>query len=332
MIKDVSLIIPCQNAAIKLFQLFESIPNWEITPNEIIVIDSSLEKILVSKDFELFVKEQNIDLILIHKKNLFPGHARNVGISKAKNSVLAFLDTSTSPSEDWLSKGLNVMKHQNTDGVWGKTYYQADKFLPKIFRACTFGSNPIKTFPGTIMKKNIFNKCGLFIETARAGEDGDWMSRAELHNINMSTPENFLKYDELNKIGFKNILKKWFRNYIYGSKLPFFRAHKDYYFYAISFVAVIIAFNWNWILASWDEQSVFYIPNITKISILVILVIYVYLRGIFLPRKKGENLSFIFPINFIFIAIFSAILDFTKILAFGYSKFFKNQSSQMNLT
>jgi len=332
MIKNVSLIIPCQNAAKKLFQLFESIPSWEIIPNEIIVIDSSLDKIFVSKDFELFVKEQNIDFLLIHKKNLFPGHARNIGISKAKNSVLAFLDTSTSPSEDWLSTGLDAMKHQNTDGVWGKTYYQADKFLPKIFRACTFGSSPIKTFPGTIMKKNIFNKCGLFIETARAGEDGDWMSRAELHNINMSTPEKFLKYNELNKIGFKNILKKWFRNYIYGSKLPFFRAHKDYYFYAISFVAVIIAFNWNWILASWDEQSVFYIPNITKISILVIFIIYVYLRGILLPRKKGENLSFIFPINFIFIAIFSAILDVTKILAFGYSKFFKNQTSQMNLT
>ena len=43
----------------------------------------------------------------------------------------------------------------------------------------------------------------------------------------------------------------------FGAKLPFFRAHKDYYFYAISFVAVIIAFNWNWILASWDDKVFF---------------------------------------------------------------------------
>lgn len=323
MIKDVSLIIPCQNANIKLSQLFKIIPNWMVIPNEIIVIDSSSEKITISKDFELFLKEQNIEFLVIYKKNLFPGHARNIGINSAKNSVLAFLDTSTSPPLDWLSEGLDAMKYENTDGVWGNTCYQAEKFLPKIFRACTFGSNPIKTFPGTIVKKSIFKKCGLFIETARAGEDGDWMSRAELHNINMSVPDKFLNYDELNNIGFKKILKKWFRNYIFGAKLPFFRAHKDYYFYAVSLVAVIIAFNWNWILASWDEQSVFYIPNITKISILIIFIIYIYMRGIFLPRKKGENLSFIFPINFIFIAIFSAFLDFTKILAFGYSKFFK---------
>ena len=106
MIKDVSLIIPCQNADTKLFQLFKIIPNWEIIPNEIIVIDSSLEKILIPKDFELFVKEQNIDFLLIYKKNLFPGHARNIGISKAKNSVLAFLDTSTSPSDGEIISGL----------------------------------------------------------------------------------------------------------------------------------------------------------------------------------------------------------------------------------
>ena len=33
------------------------------------------------------------------------------------------------------------------------------------------------------------------------------MSRAELHNINMSIPENFLNYDELNNIGIRKILK-----------------------------------------------------------------------------------------------------------------------------
>ena len=85
--------------------------------------------------------------------------------------------------------------------------------------------------------------------------------------------------------------------------------------------AVVIAFNWNWILASWDEESIFFIPYITKISILIILIIYIFMRGIFLPKKKGVNLSFIFPINFIFIFLLSVLLDLTKALAFAYSKF-----------
>jgi len=87
----------------------------------------------------------------------------------------------------------------------------------------------------------------------------------------------------------------------------------------------VIAFNWNWILASWDEESIFFIPNITKISVLMIFIIYVFLRGVYLPRKKGVNLGFIFPINFIFIALLSGFLDLTKALAFGFSKLYKSR-------
>tara|TARA_B100001057_G_scaffold110715_2_gene108735 strand:- start:6095 stop:7084 length:990 start_codon:yes stop_codon:yes gene_type:complete len=328
MIKEISLIIPSQNAKPKILYLLGCIPNWEVIPNEIIIVDSSEEKLTLPEEFEIFVKEFDIRLLTIFKENLYPGHARNIGISKSSNELLAFLDTSTIPCNKWLSSGLNLIKKQNADGVWGKTFYEADKFLPKIFRACTYGEKPIKTLPGTILKSHIFNRCGLFIESTRAGEDGDWMSRAELQEINMSFPEKFLDYDELNHTSFKRLLKKWYRNHIFGAKLPFFRAHKDYYYYAISFVAVVIAFNWNWILASWDEESIFFIPNITKISVLLIFTIYMFLRGIYLPAKKGVNLGFIFPINFIFIAFLSGFLDLTKALAFGFSKF--DTSKQVN--
>tara|TARA_B100000575_G_C23140262_1_gene663367 strand:+ start:4389 stop:5360 length:972 start_codon:yes stop_codon:yes gene_type:complete len=321
MVIEVSLIIPSQNADIKLHELLRGIPNWESVPNEIIIVDSSEEESIIPKDIELPLKKLNVDLLMIYENNLYPGHARNIGISNASNSVLAFLDTSTQPTSKWLSDGLSLMKAKNLDGVWGKTYYQANAFSSKIFRACTFGTKPIRTFPGSILNKKIFNRCGLFIESTRAGEDGDWMSRAELQEINIATPQEILNYDQLSSMSIKKLIKKWFRNNMFAAKLPFYRAHRDFYYYAISFVAVVIAFNWNWILASWDEESIFFIPNITKISILIILIIYIFMRGIFLPRKKGVNLSFIFPINFIFIFLLSVILDLTKALAFAYSKF-----------
>ena len=161
------------------------------------------------------------------------------------------------------------------------------------------------------------------METARAGEDGDWMSRAELQKINMTFSDKFLKYGELNHISLKKLLKKWFRNYTFSAKLPFFRAHKDLYYYAISVFAVLVAFNWNRVLASWDEESIFFIPNITNISILIIFGIYIFMRGIYIPYNKGIRLRFIFPLNFIFIALLSGFLDLTKALAFGYSKLIK---------
>ena len=323
MVEDISLIIPSRDAEERLLQLLHCIPNWKMIPNEIIIIDSSENKISIPKDFESFTKNLNIQLLIIHETNLYPGHARNIGISKSKNSILAFLDTSTFPTNEWLYSGYNLMKNNNSEGVWGNTYYQAKTYPSKIFRACTFGTKPIRTFPGSILNKKIFNRCGLFIESTRAGEDGDWMSRAELQKINISYSEEILNYDQLNSMSIKKLIKKWFRNYKHTAKLPFFTAHKNYYYYGISFVAVLVAYNWNRVIAAWDQESIFFIPNITTISVISIFIIYILIRGILLPRKKGVNIRFIFPINFIFIFMLSALLDLTKALAFTFSKFDK---------
>ena len=188
MVIEVSLIIPSQNADTKLHELLRGIPDWERIPNEIIIVDSSEKESIIPKDIELSINKLGIDLLVLYENNLYPGHARNIGISSASNSLLAFLDTSTQPTSKWLSDGLSLMKAKNSDGIWGKTYYQANTFSSKIFRACTFGTKPIRTFPGSILNKKIFNRCGLFIESTRAGEDGDWMSRADLQKIKMSSP------------------------------------------------------------------------------------------------------------------------------------------------
>ena len=321
MVKKISLIIPCQNAETNLFVLLSHIPQWKAIPSEIIIVDSSKKEPSIPEDFKLFIKKLNINLCIIHQESLYPGHARNIGIYNATNTLLAFLDTSTHPTKEWLSSSITIMKSHDSDGVWGKTYYKTDTFVSKIFRACTYGEKPIKTLPGSVIKKDIFNKCGLFVENVRAGEDGDWMSRVELHDINIPISDQPLIYNELNNISFRQLIKKWFRNYIHTAKLPFFKAHKNYYYYGVSFVAVLLAYNWNRVLAAWDRESIFFIPNITTISVILLFLSYIFIRGIILPKKKGVNFRFIFPINFIFIFLLSSLLDLTKTLAFILAKF-----------
>jgi hypothetical protein len=48
-----------------------------------------------------------------------------------------------------------------------------------------------------------------------------------------------------------------------------------------------------------------------------------FLRGILMPVKKGIDFNFIFPLNFIVISFVSGLIDVTKALAFGYSRFIK---------
>ena len=326
MVKSVSLIIPFKSdhsEKEKLFTLLRGISNWKTAPNEIIIINTDQKQLSFPNDIELFAEQHNINFCIFHHERLYPGHARNIGIYNASNSLLAFLDTSTRPSNDWLSNGLHIINNNNYEGIWGKTYYQAEKFLPKIFRASTYGEKPIKTLPGSILHKNIFKKCGLFVESTRAGEDGDFMSRVKLHNVNICESESFLSYDKLDKISFKEIIKKWYRNHSHAASMPYLRAHKDTYFYGISFLAIIIAFNWNRVFDPTGIENDFFIPNITKISVLIIFLAYLSLRGVVLPMRKGTSLKFIFPLNFILISLMSFLLDLTKTIAYGYSKFFR---------
>ena len=211
MIKSVSLIIPFKSDKSekeKLFTLLRGISNWKAVPNEIIIINTDQEKLSFPSDIELFTEQGNINFCIFHQKKTYPGHARNIGICNASNSLLAFLDTSTHPSNDWLLNGLDIINAHNCEGVWGKTKYQAEKFLSKIFRASTYGEKPIQTLPGSILHKNIFKKCGLFVESTRAGEDGDFMSRAKLHNVNVCESESFLNYDKLDRISFREIISR----------------------------------------------------------------------------------------------------------------------------
>ena len=321
MIEKITLIIPSHNDRQRLLELLYKVPNWKALPNEIIVVDSSKEKIEIPQSLELSMRTININLVFIYEKNLYPGHARNIGISNSSNTLLAFLDTFTEPSDNWLASGLSIMNKNIYQGVWGKTYYSANSFTPQIIRACTYGAKPIKTFPGSIFKKEVFFRCGLFVEFVRAGEDADWMARTKIQSIKIATPEEHLNYDELNHTSIKMLIKKWFRNYKFSAKLPFYREHKDLYFYAVSFITILIAFNWNQVLASWNTNSIYYIPNITKFSLLGILLIYTFIRGILLPFKKSVKFSFIFPFNIVFVVLLSMTLDLTKFIAFIYAKF-----------
>ena len=321
MLSKVSLIIPHKDSLKQLNNLLDLMKAWTIYPDEILVVDSSKEKLNISKELLKFFDENKISLQLILGEKLFPGKARNLAILAAKNPIIAFLDVGTVPTSQWLETSLAILEDEDIEGVWGMTKYQANTFTEKLIRASTYGSLPIRTLPGSVFHKNIFHRCGLFIESVRAGEDGDWVSRLKLHRVLMGYPKEELSYIGLSGISYLSVIKKWHRNYLSSAILPSMKAHKDFYFYAIAFFLVAVAFNWNWIMSNWDPESIFYIPNVTKISIGSIWMTYFIYRGLVIPIKKGINYRFLFPINFILILLLSLILDLDKSFAFAQAKF-----------
>ena len=93
------------------------------------------------------------------------------------------------------------------------------------------------------------------------------------------------------------------------SSKPFLQnAYKISFFILISFGV----YNWNSSLAGWVEESIWYIPHITKIFILLLCFASFAYRGLYFPIKNNIAFNFMFPINWICIGLLGLFLDIVK--------------------
>ena len=79
------------------------------------------------------------------------------------------------------------------------------------------------------------------------------------------------------------------------------------------FIALFTVYFWNFYVADWQVDSLYFIPHITKIYIASILIASFLYRGIFLPLKLGIANNFLFPKNWIIIGFIGLSLDLIKV-------------------
>ena len=79
------------------------------------------------------------------------------------------------------------------------------------------------------------------------------------------------------------------------------------------FLLTYFVYTWNDVVANWVEDSIYFIPHITKIYILFLVFLCVLYRGILNPLKKGILPSYIFPVYWLVIGFIGMLLDIVKI-------------------
>ena len=89
------------------------------------------------------------------------------------------------------------------------------------------------------------------------------------------------------------------------------------------FVSVGV-YRWNASVAQWIEQSVFYIPHITKIYVLNIAIIIIFYRGIIRPIQRKEHIGFLLPINWFFIGSIGLLIELIKMPFFIFGSVYTN--------
>ena len=371
----VSIIIPAFHFADSLKNTINAVENQTIQPGQIIVIDSSNDN-----EVKDMIDSYTSNVAIVYKKvyRAFPGEARNLGADLSSQKWLAFLDSKTVPSHNWIEKYFQIIHDESAEVVFGVTQYIAKTEFQKNIKAAFYGDYGIETTPGTLIERNVFFKLGRFIEGVRTSDDLEWRDRLKRHNVRCVTPKDIsLKYSDIPNSMYLNIKRffiyqihaisvdvqnkmkdihltfflllsaliiprwnaivGWKENLLYIPDVTkiyllsltsifflklfidnFFKKKVDSFIFApflkiiVFIVATIMIINWNYAIAKWEENALLYIPHITKIYLLSILMSSLLYRGVYFPIKHGITIGYLFPFRWIKVGLFGVILDFSK--------------------
>jgi hypothetical protein len=180
---------------------------------------------------------------------------------------------------------------------------------------------PRRTLPGSVFSRKVFTKVGQFVDWARAGEDTEWMLRLELLKVPVACPSSAL-IDYVGLIGsdMKTLLSKWHRNYMAAHDLPHFFPQRLLLWLILYPLLILIAFNWNYLIADWRMDSPFYIGHVTKLVVVLPVLAYVVMRGLALPLQRGVAIRRLLPIRFFAITLICFMADVVKVLVFSIPK------------
>ncbi len=183
--KLVSIIIPMYNAEHTIITAITSIKNQTYETFEIIVIDDGSidNSYFLVRDF--IEKNPTLNVHLLKKENGGVSSARNVGLKQAHGDFIAFLDS----DDEWLSRKLEIQlsifeNNPKIDFLGTNRNNEFYKNLPWIkFDYLTKITPKILLFkfvfivPTIIFKSKIVERIGLFDETQRYAEEGNYFLR-----------------------------------------------------------------------------------------------------------------------------------------------------------
>jgi glycosyltransferase involved in cell wall biosynthesis len=196
---DVSVVIPTYNRYTLLKRAINSLLAQTHPVDEIIVIDdgSTDNTKQITKDFP--------NIIYIYQSNRGVSAARNVGIQRAKNEWIAFLDSDDEWHQEKLQK--QVAFHQNNPDILMS--YTAEKWvrdgkvvkIPKKYRkigldAFVENLSYCNIAPSSVLlHKKLLDRVGLFDENLEVCEDYDlWLRISSGNEVGLLSEQLITKY------------------------------------------------------------------------------------------------------------------------------------------
>ena len=319
--KLVSIVIPSKNSGEDITRIFNSLSKQTFKDFEVVFVDS---KSNASQKIHRIIKEFSSKLKIKYflEDNLLPGEARNIGVLNCSYDLIAFLDTKTIPSKEWLATAVLALKEKKVDVIFGSFKSSAETKFQKYVKYATYGYEAHRSLPGSLILREAFEITGPFL-SLRAGEDIEWINRAINALRHSDSVAGILTYEGLPKSAFQ-LVKKWYSYSIESAKVDIVTAQKTAYFLLAIALIGYFFFTYNYFFAgsSWD-QSPYFIPHINKILWATFLLIYFVFRSIIKPVSVGVKFNQLFPFSWVGIGIVGLQIDIAKMPGriFGFITF-----------
>jgi glycosyltransferase involved in cell wall biosynthesis len=199
----ISVIIPVYNAEKTIIKTLQSVVDQTVKPFEVIIVDDGSKDSSSSLITSFISQNSSFRFRFVQKENGGVSSARNAGLKLAKGDLIALLDSDDEWFSDKLQKQLNVIDRNSDFSFIGGLIFKPKSVKEKLTNI-SVSMLIFKNYfqPSTVIfKKEIINTIGLFDETQRYAEEGNYFIRiANMYKCGLMN-EHLVLYDQ-GKSGF----------------------------------------------------------------------------------------------------------------------------------
>ena len=299
----ISVIAPYFNELNSVEYTLTQIKNQTIEPNEVIFVNSNSDDGSSKLIDQFILKNKLFNWKNFNTKLKTPSEAKNYGIQKSNNDLLAFMDFDIEFPVNWLElQFYKINQNSNLEISYGLIDLNPSNYFDKLTIAQTYGINSLSpVIPSSIIKKAYFENNGLFLPYRSSYDKFFIKDSLKLCNQKV-IKNNEIRINYLNISYAKNFLQLFYKTFNY---------HIQSFFYKNIIIPVIylIIFYFVLFLLLFNFKNIF-----------SLFIIFFLIRGFFIPYKKNKYFFKKFKIiDLPGLFIVGAFIDLVRLISYHFS-------------
>ena len=253
----ISVVMPLYNKEKSVRSTLESVLNQSYTDWELVIVDDGSTDNSLNVVSERIRELENERFKVIHKENGGVSSARNCGIQKAQGEYIAFLDADDVWDKEYLAEQVMMIADFPEAAMWGINFAEMNngKLVRKLETALPDGYrgyvddyfqmkgriSDLFCSSSVVIRKDIFDKVGLFDERIKYAEDSDmWFRIIATSKVAFFFDKYmvFYQWDAENRaLNRTRQLKYFLPYYVDKYREPLFQSNPIFYKYVNSWAA-----------------------------------------------------------------------------------------------